>query len=1059
MARWVEPAVGTVELITAASYCQAWRVAARFVEAHSGGRGMVVLGASKAAAEDFVRTHCGSGLLGVHTMTLTQLAAQCAAAGLARFGLAPVGALGLEAVAARTVFRLRQRGQLGYFTPVGDTPGFVRMAARTLAELRLEGVEPRRLEGAGAPGQALGEMLRVFNEQLLDASLADHATLFGLATAGDSPLLDLPVVVIDAPLRGKHTRDFARAVARRAPAFTVVTLTSDRENTHAWKECLGVRERLLAEVEPGRLGHVRRYLFEAEIPAAPARDDTLELFSAPSELMECVEIARRAQALAAQGVPFDRMAVFIRQVDAYQPLLEEALRRAGVPAYFHHGTARPNESGRAFLALLRCAAEQFSAARFAEYCSLAQVPRLDARGQPVRQPVEPAATQEEIVAALVGAEAADADEEAIESLPAPWKWEELLVEAAVIGGVERWQRRLGGLARELREKQAAAVEESEQAALARQLVQLESLAAFALPLVRLLASLPAEATWGEWLEALRALAETALRHPETVCAVLEELQPMSEVGPIGLEEVYAVLEERLRFLRREPARRRYGQIFVAPLEQARGRWFEVVFVPGLAEGAFPKRASEDPLLLDTFRAALDAGLTVQDDRVARERLLLRCAAAAGNRLVASYPRVDTVQSRPRVPSFYALELLRAAEGRLPDLREFQRQAAAGSPLRLGWPAPADAGVAIDATEYDLAVVEAARQQRVGEARGEARYLMEVNPHLAASLRARWRRWRRAWRPEDGMVFPTAPAAALLARHRLRERAYSATALERFAACPYRFYLHAIYGLEPRGQTAAIEQLDARSRGAIFHDLLSRLVGELESSGLLPLSRQHLEQAMATVDRVVELAAQEWAAELAPAIPRVWQSEMEELRFDLRGWVRHLAGSDWQPVESELEFGNPPVELLGRVKLRGRVDLVERSRSGMLRVTDFKTGRKPDRIPVVLGGGTTLQPALYAMAVAELYEAPVHAGRLFYCTHRGGYEEISIRMTDATSAKLGEALDRIDAAVERGFLPPAPEPDGCNHCEYRPVCGPYEETRAARKEAHALGELIQLRSLR
>ena len=37
-------------------------------------------------------------------------------------------------------------------------------------------------------------------------------------------------------------------------------------------------------------------------------------------------------------------------------------------------------------------------------------------------------------------------------LRAPWRWENLLVDAAVIGGRERWERRLAGLARELRER-------------------------------------------------------------------------------------------------------------------------------------------------------------------------------------------------------------------------------------------------------------------------------------------------------------------------------------------------------------------------------------------------------------------------------------------------------------------------------------------------------------------------------------------------------------------------------------------------------------------------------
>src|SRR5439155_1476584 len=58
----------------------------------------------------------------------------------------------------------------------------------------------------------------------------------------------------------------------------------------------------------------------------------------------------------------------------YRPHLEEAFRRASIPAFFARGTARPDPAGRALLALLACKTERLSARRFAEYVSLAQVP-------------------------------------------------------------------------------------------------------------------------------------------------------------------------------------------------------------------------------------------------------------------------------------------------------------------------------------------------------------------------------------------------------------------------------------------------------------------------------------------------------------------------------------------------------------------------------------------------------------------------------------------------------------------------------------------------------------
>src|SRR5258708_5744230 len=76
-----------------------------------------------------------------------------------------------------------------------------------------------------------------------------------------------------------------------------------------------------------------------------------------------------------RGVPFARVAVLLRAPGQYRPLLEEAFARAGMPGHFASGTLRPDPAGRAFLALLACAADGLSARRFAEYLSLGEVPQ------------------------------------------------------------------------------------------------------------------------------------------------------------------------------------------------------------------------------------------------------------------------------------------------------------------------------------------------------------------------------------------------------------------------------------------------------------------------------------------------------------------------------------------------------------------------------------------------------------------------------------------------------------------------------------------------------------
>src|SRR4029434_3059763 len=125
-------------------------------------------------------------------------------------------------------------------------------------------------------------------------------------------------------------------------------------------------------------------------------------------------------------------------------------------------------------------------------------------------------------------------------------------------------------------------------------------------IIETLASWPADAVWGGWLDLFDALAPRVLRTPAHVQRVLADLRPMADVGPIDLDEARRVLSERLLTLEAEPPARRYGRVCGGIPHQARGRRFRVVFVPGLAERMFPQKPREDALLLDEVRERLDA---------------------------------------------------------------------------------------------------------------------------------------------------------------------------------------------------------------------------------------------------------------------------------------------------------------------------------------------------------------------------------------------------------------------------------------------------------------------
>ena len=1030
-------------------------------------RPLLVVAHSLDAARDLLR----AATLKLHATfgwaleSLTSLSTRLAALPLAERGLAAATPLALEAVCVRAVAQLKGCLQLGRFAAVADRPGLPPALLRTFTDLALADVDGARLANECPELATAFELYRQLLEQL---SLADRSDVIraamgvvrAKATAGELEA----VCLYDLAPKTKLERELVSLLSVAAPGSFVTYATGESPTPDGAAETRAVGT---------ALHRLQAQLFTPS-EARGAEDGSVSIFSAPGESRECVEIARGILDETAKGVPFDRIAILLRSPFHYRTHLVEALRRAAIPAHFTRGTVRPEPSGRALLVLLRCAAEGLSAVRFAEYLSLGVAPAPPTRvdGEPASSPGLP--VTDDVMAALLGREPSgwspsptEADEAAIMlQSQFPRRWEALLVDAAVVGGAERWRRRLDGLEQELTQEAAQA---DDPTSAQRKLVALRALAAFALPLIELLAALPSSANWGQWLDVLSELAARAINPPEAVQAALAELSILRDVGPISLTEVRTVLGERLGEMQLPAVTSRGGQVLVASVEEARGRVFDAVFVPGLAEKLFPQRVVEDPLLSDRSRAHIDDSLETQVGRVHRERQALRVAVGcARKRLILSYPRFESDKARPRVPSFYALEAIRAAEGVLPGFAALARRADAASATRMGWPAPELADAAIDESEYDLATLRVLLSGRKAEAEGAARYLVTENRTLGRALQARARRWRPEWRNVDGLVDPSAEARTVLAARyqELQRRGFSVTTLEKFAACPYRFYLASVVGLRPRDTVKQVEELDPATRGSLFHEIVHQVALELKARTRLTLAEAP--QAEAVSDRVIEQVTEKWREKLAPAIERVWQDAVEDLRLDVRYWLRELLQSDWQVMKLELPFGLDggvddedagPVMLDSGLSLRGRIDAIE-ERQGELRATDYKTGEAPAASNAIISGGSALQPALYALAIEKLFPSRrVIGGNAYYCTARGGFTRRPVELDEWTRKAADEVARAIAGAFSEAFFPAAPAQDACERCEFRVGCGPYERERVALKQPTRLEGLDKLRRVR
>ena len=168
-----------------------------------------------------------------------------------------------------------------------------------------------------------------------------------------------------------------------------------------------------------------------------------------------------------------------------------------------------------------------------------------------------------------------------------------------------------------------------------------------------------------------------------------------------------------------------------------------------------------------------------------------------------------------------------------------------------------------------------------------------------------------------------------------------------------------------------------------------------------------------------------------------------------------------PRYFELSFGLPiddahdeasvprAVVIDGRFPLRGAIDLVEvhgalrlaaRHRSQDRPQPDHARPRRRRRRHAAAGA--------LRLVAEQLLGQPVSYARLSFATTAGGFTEHPVSLRDEHRRAGLEVLEIIDRAVEAGALPQAPRKGACGWCDFRAVCGPLEEQRAAPKNTPA-----------
>jgi len=281
------------------------------------------------------------------------------------------------------------------------------------------------------------------------------------------------------------------------------------------------------------------------------------------------------------------------------------------------------------------------------------------------------------------------------------------------------------------------------------------------------------------------------------------------------------------------------------------------------------------------------------------------------------------------------------------------------------------------------------------------------------------------------VAGVAPLSDALILAELGARPWSASSLERWIACPARWFVERL--LDPRDFDPDAEPL---ARGGLAHivlrDVLEGLRAETGSARLAPA---RLERALELLGRAI---AEHEAQRPLSASPERRLAARRRLEADLARYVDHAARRDspLEPGELELGFGFedgdapdgdaadgdapgggvdgadagvtgarelPAFELGGGIRLRGRIDRIDRTADGEALVYDYKYKDVP--IPARWVADGSIQMAVYMQVVEQLLRVRVVGG--LYQPLSG--EQLRARgVVDCASEAAGQAEARGDA---------------------------------------------------
>ncbi|MBS0205092.1 MAG: PD-(D/E)XK nuclease family protein [Planctomycetes bacterium] len=1004
----------------------------------------------------------------------------------------------------RIVADLSQRKQLVNFAAVTQTTGFLDVVSAFISELKREEIWPDEFLEACAhrpPKRArrdreLGLIYDKYQHHLARQNWYDNEGRFWLARTAlnngeRGPFASVEFLVVDGfadftqtqyEILGRLMDWIPRAMislpyeepSTRPELFDKPRATVDRIRKHlpVGTDCSKEVIRADRSSWPGGLRTVAQSLFSNPRAVKPVDDAAgLQVIAATGPLGECQAVAMRVKRLLIDGTPPSRIVVAVRPVTEAGPVWREYFDQAGIPAWCEAGTPLASSPlVKGLFSILQLELEDWPFSRLTQVL-----------GSNYFRPTWPELTTghgSRVVPAALRRLKLHAGRDLI-----------LRVLSRVAGGIAM-DEESGDEERGDTPSSVATLARHADTILKRlsyvtdRLRQRRSLADWG----DVISSLGNDLGWQhlepgrdsqDW-DLLQRILRTA---GETDRRLVLSADTKSVKQPrLDLAGFTAELRDLLGGEQIKAVPDPGGCVRILDVEQARHLDVPHLFIVGLSESSFPLNRGDDCLFGEVERQDFARrGLPLQHrEQHQRDEMFLfySVVTRARSQLTLSFPAVNS-KGQPVFASPY-LVALRSL---------FTEAAIAVSHEGQLDPVPTPDRTM---TESDLRLLAISTAQtghpglfaRLGERTG----WLETGRNILAAIDVNQHRFHeRGFTGYEGRLSSEQNLNWLHQRFGARHQ-FSATELESYASCPFRFWVSSVLNVDDL--LTPEEGTDYAARGSLVHDVLAQLLREgidkppeqlaarfhalVEGHLARRFHETELQRALTLIEQRL---LQQWGDafarqqdDYAKQLQEVWNGGISALPPEIPFGRLPGSANDGEMSNDPLRFGHDQDSAL----VRGRIDRVDTGISAgqrVFNVIDYKTGSPPRTNDAELETGRAIQLALYAVAIRRLQLAGLDAQpyQMGYWSLKAtgfkrGYQRDTKTlkaMDQGTVDSLEQALETVIPQLARGirdgkFLVENADDNCTGYCAYHTTCR-VNQIRPLAQSLNKIGNILNNRT--